>query len=116
MFSSILDESGVLAREAFTSPGERTIANYLYLFELLAEEATVRRAAADELVAWFEARIRRAENDPEENDETEQRLESERAAVQLMTIHASKGLEAPIVFLHGDLQRGLRRARRAHAA
>jgi exodeoxyribonuclease V beta subunit len=35
-----------------------------------------------------------------------QRLESDRSAVQIMTIHKAKGLEAPLVFLAGGLTAG----------
>ena len=51
---------------------------------------------ARKLASYIEARDR-----PDGENEGVQRLETERQAVQILTIHKSKGLEAAVVFLYG---------------
>ncbi|WP_108780275.1 UvrD-helicase domain-containing protein, partial [Xanthomonas fragariae] len=75
--------------------GERRLTNYLQLAELL-QEADARALGPHGLVDWLARRIANAD----ENDETQQlRLESDVRRVQIVTLHKSKGLEYPLVFL-----------------
>ena len=77
------------------SDGERRVGNYLQLAEAL-QEAQAAALGLQGLVDWLEQRIARA--DPE--DETQLlRLESDARRVQIVTLHKSKGLEYPLVFL-----------------
>ena len=100
LFTRILDETGVIRRERFLKDDERALTNYLHIFEVLLEESrTIGRDLAD-LVATLTAYIQQLRKPPGE-DGNIQRLESDRAAVQIMTIHKSKGLEAAVVFLYG---------------
>ncbi|HEY7957056.1 MAG TPA: UvrD-helicase domain-containing protein [Polyangia bacterium] len=105
LFARILDESGVLARALYHGDRERALTNYLHLFELLLEESSRGRASLAELLTRLRAYIGfRAQ--PEGLDGNVQRLESERDAVQVMTMHKAKGLEAEVVFLFGGFSRG----------
>lgn len=75
--------------------GERRITNYLQLGEHL-QEAAARTLGLHGLLDWLQARI--ADADP--NDETQLlRLESDAHRVQIVTLHKSKGLEYPLVYL-----------------
>src|SRR5690606_37841134 len=75
--------------------GERRVGNYLQLAEVL-QEAQADTLGLHGLVDWLETRIANA--DP--NDETQLlRLESDARRVQIVTLHKSKGLEYPLVFL-----------------
>ena len=75
--------------------GERRVGNYLQLAEAL-QEAQAETLGLHGLVEWLGARIATA--DP--NDETQLlRLESDARRVQIVTLHKSKGLEYPLVFL-----------------
>ncbi|WP_140724356.1 UvrD-helicase domain-containing protein [Pseudomonas sp. Hp2] len=75
--------------------GERRLTNYLQLGELL-QQADARALGLHGLVDWLGRRI--AEADPD--DETQLlRLESDARRVQIVTLHKSKGLEYPLVFL-----------------
>jgi exodeoxyribonuclease V beta subunit len=104
LFTRILEESGIARRELFVGESERALTNYLHLFELLLESAGRKPPTLGELVAHLDALIEARELPVGENGNV-QRLESERDAVQIMTIHKSKGLEAPIVFLYGGFHR-----------
>ena len=75
--------------------GERRLTNYLQLGEAL-QQADAGALGLHGLVDWLGQRIAGA--DP--NDEDQQlRLESDARRVQIVTLHKSKGLEYPLVFL-----------------
>jgi exodeoxyribonuclease V beta subunit len=75
--------------------GERRMSNYLQLAELL-QEAQANELGLHGLVDWLGHRIATADA----NDEAQLlRLESDARRVQIVTLHKSKGLEYPLVFL-----------------
>jgi len=102
LFTRILEDSGLLRRLLFRDQGERELTNYLHLFELLLEQAGRTRASLTELVTQLSS-LHGKQAMPEGIDGNVQRLESERDAVQIMTMHKSKGLEAAVVFVFGGL-------------
>ncbi|MCX8649394.1 exodeoxyribonuclease V subunit beta [Gilliamella sp. B2776] len=81
----------ILARQ----DGERTLTNLMHLGELL-QEAADELDSPHALVRWLTKQI----VNPDLNIENhEQRLESDDNLVKIITIHKSKGLEFPIVWL-----------------
>jgi exodeoxyribonuclease V beta subunit len=75
--------------------GERRLTNALQLAEVL-QEADARAVGEHGLADWLRTQIAEADD----NDETRQlRLESDARCVQILTLHKSKGLEFPFVFL-----------------
>lgn len=75
--------------------GERRMTNYLQLGEQL-QEAAAHTLGLHGLLDWLQARIANADPD----DETQLlRLESDALRVQIVTLHKSKGLEYPLVYL-----------------
>ncbi len=95
---------------------ERRLTNLRHLTELLHQTERAASLAPDALLRAFKLQIA----DPDSDDETcEQRMESDRRAVTLMTIHKSKGLQFPIVFvpylLTHDIGRGLKHGWTVHA-
>ena len=85
------------ARQLLRHPdGARRLTNVMHLADLLQQaEAAGRRTPAG-LAAWFSRRRARVN----EHDEVAQlRLESDEQLVKIVTVHRSKGLEFPIVFL-----------------
>ncbi len=74
--------------------GERRLTNLLHLAELL-QIASMEQPGISGLLRWFSEQ-REANS---EGKEAEMRLESDQQLVQIVTIHKSKGLEYPVVFL-----------------
>ncbi|QIQ22393.1 exodeoxyribonuclease V subunit beta [Zophobihabitans entericus] len=75
--------------------GERILTNLMHLGELL-QEATVNLDSEHALLRWLSQQI----DEPDPNLENQQqRLESDENLVKIITIHKSKGLEYPLVWL-----------------
>jgi exodeoxyribonuclease V beta subunit len=95
----------VISRELFAQgvkgrASERTITNYLHLFELLQHEVARDPCTLRELVQRLGGYVAGTRRPPGRTADV-QRLETDAAAVQIMTIHHSKGLEAGVVFVYG---------------
>lgn len=100
--------AGWLAR----GDGERILTDLRHLGELLQAQAAALSGMA-ELVAWLQRQRAAGDDDEAASQDRQLRLESEAARVRLMTLHASKGLEFPLVFLplmwaHGRIGSNLR--------
>jgi len=76
--------------------GERRFTNLAQLAEILQRAATADRLGPQALLDWFERHLADADGSPD--DEHLLRLDRDDDAVRLVTIHASKGLEYPVVF------------------
>ncbi len=83
----------VLARPS----GERFLTDLRHVAQLLHEAGVTEGLGPTAMATWLGRRIHDAERDAE-NEERTRRLESDAEAVQVITIHRSKGLEFPIVY------------------
>lgn len=94
MLRRALLERGVCTNLLRGPRGERRLTNVLHLVERL-QSLPAHDATPESALRW----LRRQIKDREEDEESQLRLESDRHLVQILTIHRSKGLEFPIVFL-----------------
>ena len=74
--------------------GERRLTNLMHLAELL-QLASMEHSGIDTVIRWF----MQQRQDSTATEASELRLENDEALVQILTIHKSKGLEFPVVFL-----------------
>jgi exodeoxyribonuclease V beta subunit len=105
LFARIFDDTRYAERALISPGGERAIANTQQVIELLVREVARARGEIHELVR----RLRRWISDgtmDRPDDRDVQRIETDADAVQVMTIHRAKGLEAPIVFVYGGTGTG----------
>ncbi len=86
-------DSRLLAQEG----GERRLTDLRHLAQSLNRAAVEGSLGLAALVSWLSERV----EDPEAASlsDRSRRLESDAAAVQVVTVHASKGLEFPIVYV-----------------
>ncbi|MCP3687719.1 MAG: exodeoxyribonuclease V subunit beta [Gammaproteobacteria bacterium] len=93
MFQQALHSFGLAQRLAQREYAERRLTNLLHLVELLQQQS-LGTAGIDDLLSWFRDQMHESIS-----EEAELRLESDQALVKIVTIHKSKGLEYPVVFL-----------------
>jgi exodeoxyribonuclease V beta subunit len=76
--------------------GERRLTDLRHVGQVLHAAATEGRLGVASMVEWLQHRIVEAAAD--QSEERSRRLESDTAAVQVITVHRSKGLEFPVVY------------------
>ena len=96
MLYRLLHDTGLAARLLQQSQaGERALTNLLHLGELL-QVASQELQGEGALIRYLEAQLR---HPLASGDAAQLRLESDAELVQVVTVHKSKGLEYPLVFL-----------------
>lgn len=76
------------------SSGERKLTNFLHLAELL-QDTSQKVHGREGLLSWFARHI----SQDVEHDQAQLRLESEADLIQIITLHRSKGLQYPVVYM-----------------
>lgn len=104
LFRSIIEDTGVYYRVDIE---ERRMANYRHILENLQTEAISGERDIVDLIAALE-RYRKTKDFDDETFDMH-RLETERPKVRIMTIHAAKGLEYPVVFVADGFSDTVRR-------
>ncbi len=87
-------ELGVVNRVLTYPGGERSLTNLVQISELLQVRSR-EMSSTEELLSWYEDQLKMQSIE----DEQLLRLESDENLVQIVTVHKSKGLEYPIVFI-----------------
>ncbi|WP_305094517.1 UvrD-helicase domain-containing protein [Prescottella sp. R16] len=96
LFEQLAADTGLEQRLLTAASGERTLTDLRHLAQLLGAVAVDESLGLTALTGWLTDRIA----DPKSGgDGRLRRLDSDAAAVQLTTVHKSKGLEYPIVYV-----------------
>ena len=93
-FSGLMEACRTVERLLPVEGGERVLTNYDHLIEILHSEGR-RHRTPEALLAWFEREVAKGSA----GDGKNLRLESDDNLVTISTIHSSKGLQYPIVYL-----------------
>ncbi len=93
MFQSLLHKFEITRSLAQKNNPERRITNLLHLAELLQQQSTIT-AGMTPMINWFHDQFEETSS-----EDAELRLEDDEALVKIVTIHKSKGLQYPIVFV-----------------
>ena len=91
---------GLAARVLAQPEGERLLTDLDHLGQMLHEVAHRDGLGLPGLLAWLRAERRAAAT----SNERTRRLDTDARAVQIVTIHGSKGLQYPVVYLPLALQ------------
>ncbi len=97
LMEAITLEERLPARVLGMVDGERRMTDLRHVGELLHAAATAEQMGATALTGWLRARVLEAARD-NNDEERSRRLESDAEAVQVLTMHRSKGLEFPVVY------------------
>jgi len=106
MLHALLHGEQVVGRLRAHPDGDRRLTNLLHLGELL-QLASADHPGMEQQLRWLKAR---RDDAGVESENQQLRLESDESLIQIVTLHKSKGLEYPVVFLpylwHGKPLKG----------
>ncbi len=97
LFEAISRDEQVAARLLGQVDGERRLTDLRHVGEALHAAAMAAQLGLTASLEWLRRRVQ--ESDEDSAIERSRRLDSDAAAVQVVTVHASKGLEFPIVLV-----------------
>lgn len=95
MWSQFIESFEIYKRSLQFQHGERAITNFRQLSHLIQEAVQQQDLSPEHTLLWLQRQILSPST---QQDEQLLHLASEQAAVQIMTMHNSKGLEFPVVF------------------
>ena len=78
--------------------GERELTDLGHVAQLLHAESSKAQLGPPALRAWLARRIDESGDESVEAEDRSRRLDSDAAAVQVLTVHRAKGLEFPVVY------------------
>ena len=101
LFQSLINDSGLMFREAEKISWDRKHTNYRQIFEHLEEIAYLKNLDFRQTTSMLDGYVK--DNTRADKDADIHQIETEEEKVQIMTMHVSKGLQFPIVFVAGGL-------------
>jgi len=101
LFQSLMEDSGLLFRETESRNWDRKYTNYRQIFEYLEAVAYRKNMDFRGLFSLLDSYRKQALG--AEDDADIHQIETEAQKVQIMTMHVSKGLQFPVVFIGGGL-------------
>jgi exodeoxyribonuclease V beta subunit len=95
VFERLSEQTALESRLLSQSAGERRLTDLRHVAQVLNRVAVEESLGLSALVSWLGERV----DDPNTGSASERsrRLETDAAAVQIVTVHASKGLQFPVV-------------------
>lgn len=103
LFQSLMEDSGLIYRQSENPQWDRIQTNYNQMFEILETQAIQKNLDFRGLTALLDG-YGKGDRQHEEDSDIHQ-IESDAKKVRIMTMHVSKGLEFPVVFIAGGLTR-----------
>ncbi len=96
LFSAVSESTQLSARLLSVHGGERVLTDLRHVAEMVHRHALEAELGLSGLVGWLRRQVEDADDSQQERS---RRLDTERPAVQIVTVHTSKGLEYPVVLV-----------------
>jgi len=97
MFGAVAEQQALAERLLTRPDGERLLTDLRHVAESLHSEQLTAQLGLSGLLSWLRARVEDARGDADQ--ERSRRLDTDAAAVPVVTVHTSKGLEFPVVLV-----------------